>query len=171
MAKATQSFGARAGQNASAGFLGAMGEFYDEEKIKALEKAAGAAPPASVTPAGADKLSGPHFYDENKIRAMEAGSGGAQAKASNLGFYALIAIVAIVAIGMLYWKMTHNPATMIVNINKASVTEISYLPGIGDAKAKVIVDHRPYQSIEDLKKVPGIGEKTFEKMKARVKVD
>ena len=60
---------------------------------------------------------------------------------------------------------------MILDLNKASATQLSYLPGIGDAKAKVIIDHRPFKTVEDLKKVPGIGDKTFEKMKPRVKVE
>jgi competence protein ComEA len=155
-----------------------MGQFYDEEKIKAMEAAAKAAP-SSGTPAPAptsasapsDKPSGGHFYDENKIKEMEGAAGGRQVKANSFGFYALVALLVIAFAGMLWWKATHNPDTMIVNINKASAAEISYLPGIGPAKAKVIIDHRPYHSIEDLKKVPGIGEKTFEKMKARVKVE
>jgi competence ComEA-like helix-hairpin-helix protein len=153
-----------------------MGEFYDEEKIKAMEEAASkAAPqnpgpnPASLPPSTTNKPVGGHFYDEAKIRAMEAGS--SSSRASNFGTYALIAIIVVVVCGVMFWKFTHNPDTMIVNVNTASATEIAYLPGIGEAKAKVIIDHRPYHSIDDLKKVPGIGEKTFEKMKPRVKVE
>lgn len=145
-----------------------MGQFYDEEKIKAME--AGAASPAGSTPApaaGPEPASG-RFYDEAKVKAMEA---SATPRSQNLARIALIAMIAIAAIGMIWWKVTHNPATMIVDINKASAAELSYLPGVGDARAKVIISHRPYRTIEDLKRVPGIGEKTFEKMKPRVKVD
>ena len=146
-----------------------MGEFYDEEKIKKMEEAAGKAASGDPMPAPPSKPAGGHFYDEAKIRSMEAAGGST--RATNFGSYALIAIIVVVVCGVLFWKFTHNPDTMIVNINKASATEIAYLPGIGEAKAKVIIDHRPYHSIDDLKKVPGIGEKTFEKMKARVKVE
>ena len=153
-----------------------MGEFYDEKKIKAMEDAASkAAPknpdptPGNAAPNAPNKPGGGHFYDEAKIRAME-GAGG-PSRASNLGTYGLIAIIVVVVCGVLFWKFTHNPDTMVVNINTAGATEIAYLPGIGEAKAKVIIDHRPYHSIDDLKKVPGIGEKTFEKMKPRVKVE
>ena len=93
------------------------------------------------------------------------------ARAQKLAKTALIAVLVVVAGIFIWWKITHNPATMIVDINKASAAQLSYLPGIGDAKARLIIDHRPYAAIEDLKKVPGIGEKTFEKMKARVKVE
>lgn len=111
------------------------------------------------------------FYDEEKIKAMESAIAPPPPRSGNLGKIALVALAILAGIGLLWWKITHNPATMVVNINRASVTELSYLPEIGIAKAKAIVDHRPYQTIEDLKKVPGIGEKTFEKIKPRVKVE
>lgn len=56
-----------------------------------------------------------------------------------------------------------------VNINKADETELQNLPGIGPAKAAAITQYRtengPFQAVEDLKKVSGIGDKTFEKLK------
>ncbi len=148
-----------------------MGQFYDEEKIKAMENATGAATPSQQPSAPEAKPASGHFYDEDKIKAMGGTSGAVTSGSKNLGQYALVALLVVAGAIMLWWKTTHNPATMIVDINKASVSQLSYLPGIGDAKAKIIIDHRPYTSIEELKKVPGIGEKTFEKMKPRVKVE
>ena len=56
-----------------------------------------------------------------------------------------------------------------ISINKASVKELTYLSGIGEAKAKKIVDYRekngPFKSIDDIKKVSGIGEGIFAKIK------
>lgn len=52
-----------------------------------------------------------------------------------------------------------------ININKASLEELDALPNVGAVKAKAILDARPFQSIEDLKKVKGIGPSTFEKIK------
>lgn len=56
-----------------------------------------------------------------------------------------------------------------VNINSATVEEFKTLKGIGDSKANNIVDYRenngPFNSIEDIKNVDGIGEKMFEKIK------
>ncbi len=148
-----------------------MGQFYDEEKIKAMENASGAASPSEQPPTPDAKPSAGHFYDEDKIKAMGGTSGAASPSSKNLANYALIALLVVVGVVMLWWKMTHNPATMIVDINKGSAAQLSYLPGIGEAKAKIIIDHRPYTTIEGLKKVPGIGEKIFEKLKARVKVE
>lgn len=54
----------------------------------------------------------------------------------------------------------------VVNVNKASETELALLPRIGPALAARIVDYREengeLKSIEDLMLVSGIGEKTYE---------
>lgn len=56
-----------------------------------------------------------------------------------------------------------------ININKANETELQTIPGIGPSKAKAIIEYReqngPFQQIEDIQNVSGIGEKTFEKLK------
>ena len=53
-----------------------------------------------------------------------------------------------------------------VNINKASVNELSTLKRIGPSYAQRIVDYRkqngPFEKPEDIMKVRGIGIKTFE---------
>ncbi len=52
-----------------------------------------------------------------------------------------------------------------VNINTATVMELTTLPGIGETTAQAIVDYRlengPFQSIEDIQNVPGVGPATF----------
>ena len=60
-----------------------------------------------------------------------------------------------------------------VNINTASVEELSTLPGIGQGTAEKIVNYRKdhkFKTISDLKEVKGIGEKKFEKIKSELSV-
>ena len=56
-----------------------------------------------------------------------------------------------------------------VNINTASVEELARLNGIGEAKAKAIVEYREangaFASMEELVKVKGIGDKLLEKLR------
>ncbi|MPM56111.1 hypothetical protein SDC9_102910 [bioreactor metagenome] len=52
-----------------------------------------------------------------------------------------------------------------ININKAPSDVLEMLPGIGPALAKRIIEGRPYENIEALTRVSGIGEATFEKVK------
>ena len=58
-----------------------------------------------------------------------------------------------------------------ININTASQSEIETLPGIGPTRAQGIIEERPYDSIEDIRKVPGIGEVTFQKLKDLITVE
>lgn len=60
-----------------------------------------------------------------------------------------------------------------VNINTASVEELSTLPGIGQGTAEKIVNYRKdhqFKKTTDLMDVKGIGEKKFEKIKAQLSV-
>lgn len=52
-----------------------------------------------------------------------------------------------------------SPAVQRVNINKAPVVDLTNLPGIGAGLAASIVAARPFLSVDDLARVPGIGPK------------
>ena len=61
-----------------------------------------------------------------------------------------------------------------VNINKASVEELTTLKGIGPSYAQKIVDYRtkvgPFKKAEDIMNVPGIGKKTWEANKDKITI-
>lgn len=56
----------------------------------------------------------------------------------------------------------------LIHINTASPEDLSKLPGVGPVRAKAIMDGRPYSSIEDLKKIKGIKEGVFAKIKGMI---
>ncbi len=57
-----------------------------------------------------------------------------------------------------------------VNINTASKEQLEALPGIGPVKARAIIDGRPYNTPEDVMKVKGIKQGSFNKIKDLITV-
>ena len=57
----------------------------------------------------------------------------------------------------------------LISINTASINELTNISGIGESKAKAIIEYREkngnFEKIEDVKNVSGIGESLFEKIK------
>lgn len=57
---------------------------------------------------------------------------------------------------------------VLVNINTAAASELEGLKGIGEKTAQAIIEYReqtPFEKIEDIKNVKGIGDKKFEDIK------
>lgn len=65
-------------------------------------------------------------------------------------------------------------SSALVNINQAAETELMTLPGIGQSKAKAIIDYRTqngsFGSTEDIMKVSGIKEGVYEQIKDSITV-
>ena len=61
-----------------------------------------------------------------------------------------------------------------VNLNTATLEELTSLPGIGESTAQKIIDYRKqngkFKVIEDLKNVSGIGESKFDNIKDKITV-
>ncbi|HBT38905.1 MAG: Competence protein ComEA helix-hairpin-helix repeat protein [Thermotoga sp. 50_1627] len=61
---------------------------------------------------------------------------------------------------------TRKTVELPIDVNTASEEDLIHLPGIGETKARWIVEYRekngPFKSLADLERVPGIGKKTVE---------
>lgn len=69
-------------------------------------------------------------------------------------------------VGLVFCAMS---AIAAVNVNTATQAQLETLNGIGPAKAKAIIDYRtkngPFKTVEELDKVPGIGQGVLGKIK------
>lgn len=77
--------------------------------------------------------------------------------------------------GLLHWLIAALfalPAWAQVDINTATQSELESLPGIGPSKARAILEYRqqhgPFQSVDELAKVKGIGPATVERLRPEV---
>lgn len=61
-----------------------------------------------------------------------------------------------------------------INLNKATLSELQELPGIGEVKAQSIIDYREsvgtIKSVEELTNITGIGVKTVDKLRDMVDI-
>jgi competence protein ComEA len=69
-------------------------------------------------------------------------------------------------------NIAKNDVAKSININTASVKELTHLPGIGKQKAEAIVAYRAekgeFGSINEVTKVEGIGKSTLAKIRNRI---
>lgn len=63
----------------------------------------------------------------------------------------------------------------LININTADIAELTTIPGIGENRAKAIIEYReqngPFKSTEELMQISGIKEAMFQRIKAYVCVE
>lgn len=68
----------------------------------------------------------------------------------------------------------NTPQKNKININTAALDELETLPGVGETKARAIIEYRSengkFEKIEDIKNVSGIGDALFEKIKDYITV-
>lgn len=70
--------------------------------------------------------------------------------------------------------LVSGAAAAALNLNTATKDELVALPGIGPAKAQAILDYRnqngPFKSVDEIRKVKGIGEKLFLQIKPELAI-
>lgn len=58
-----------------------------------------------------------------------------------------------------------TPPGPLINLNTASKADLATLDGIGEAGAERVIKHRPFESVDVLTRVGGIGQKTVDKLR------
>ena len=61
-----------------------------------------------------------------------------------------------------------EPAHGLIDINSASAEELDKLPGVGPARAKAIIEHRPYHGKDDLTNKKIIPENVYNEIKDKI---
>ena len=82
-------------------------------------------------------------------------------------------VLTLMVAGFAATVMAADAPVPVVNINKATEVELTYLPGIGPATASHIVEYRSRQEFKQprhLMRVKGIGRKTFAKIEKYIVV-
>lgn len=108
------------------------------------------------------------LYDDSIFNRREEATKQKEQESNRL-FIIVIVLAVIAFLGIYGWRWWS--ARQPINVNTASIEQLQNIPEVGPAIAKDIVAGRPYTTPEDLKRVRGIGDKTFEKMKPRVIVE
>lgn len=69
---------------------------------------------------------------------------------------------------------TENKTNNKININTADINKLTELDGIGESKAKTIIEYRTtnglFKNIEDIKNISGIGESLYNKIKDKITI-
>ena len=131
-------------------------EIKENDRVNAIiEKAGGLKEGASIKSinlaarlSDGDKIYIPNREEEKQIETAEV-------KGNNIGTV----------------KITKNNK---ININKASITELKQITGIGESTANKIIDYREnvgkFKKIEDIKEVKGIGDSKYKSIKDKITI-
>jgi competence protein ComEA len=70
-------------------------------------------------------------------------------------------------------KSKKSPPSSPINVNQATEAQLQMLPGVGPSLARRIIEARekaPFETVEDLRRVPGIGAKTLERLRPYIEI-
>ena len=87
----------------------------------------------------------------------------------------LSALAVTLLLALAQSSLAAEPLTGVVNVNIATVEELTMLPGIGESRAKAIVALREgrggFGSVDELVEVKGIGEAMLAKLRPYLSLD
>jgi competence protein ComEA len=79
-------------------------------------------------------------------------------------------VMSLLAVGPIFAEQM----TSLVNVNTADQATLVTLERIGESRAQAIIqyrqEHGPFKTVEQLKDVPGIGDKVLDAIKAKITV-
>jgi len=91
-----------------------------------------------------------------------------------LAVLGLILLVALPAVPQTGWPPGFQPgvksaqAAQLVDINSASEEELDKLPGVGPARVKAVIAHRPYNGKDDLVRRKIIRPNVYNQIKGKI---
>lgn len=94
-------------------------------------------------------------------------------KRKSVGVLAMICLLTVMGLNAQAKGKAKGELTGQVNINEASVAQLTMLPGIGVQRAKQVQEYakaHSFKSVEELTEIKGVGPKGVEKLKPFVTV-
>lgn len=92
-----------------------------------------------------------------------------------IGLLVLVFTTTCVIPSLAYADDTSTDVAIAININNANVDQLSQLKGIGESKAKAIIDwrekHGPFETVDQLLAVNGIGQSTLDSIRPQITLE
>lgn len=89
-------------------------------------------------------------------------------KTKMFGMLAMAVLLSAMGLEVQAKASSKGQLTGVVNVNEASVSQLTMLPGVGQKRAEAIREYaqaHSFKAVEELKSIKGIGDKGMEKLR------